>query len=216
MHRVTLILLYAQRDLLRRALNDLIHHLGETPLVNELTQPTPDRDQRLLRAIRGQVIWAAESIAESDPFSIVLGERQVELLDQAIRLYHQHLRATLPTYNPVIAETGVVVSLIDRALTDRQSLGIVPHLCDYCGCSVAPQEDAALLRRLLYLANEDLLSPFEVPDRNASRHLFPSATCPGSPSTAQYLEGQPRDPRYPYKSTYEAPSRAAYAQMQEG
>lgn len=55
------------------------------------------------------------------------------------------------------------------------------------------------------------------------RHLLPvvedgKVVCEGSPSRAQYIEGQPRDPRgslYPYDETIEAQRRAAYASMQQ-
>lgn len=55
-----------------------------------------------------------------------------------------------------------------------------------------------------------------------SRHLLPvvvdgQTVCPGSPSRAQYLEGQPRDTRsaHAYNPENELPNREAYQQLLE-
>lgn len=45
------------------------------------------------------------------------------------------------------------------------------------------------------------------------RHLLPIEGCVGSPSRAQYLENQPRDPRYPYEYDQEAAWRDAYDKL---
>jgi hypothetical protein len=50
---------------------------------------------------------------------------------------------------------------------------------------------------------------------NSSRHFLPTPTCQGSPSAAQYIEGQPRDQRgYPYDEAAESKWRAAYQIVQ--
>lgn len=55
-----------------------------------------------------------------------------------------------------------------------------------------------------------------------SRHLLPvqeggRVVCEGSPSRAQYLEGQPRDrrPQYAYDPKLEEPTRTAYTTLLE-
>jgi hypothetical protein len=49
------------------------------------------------------------------------------------------------------------------------------------------------------------------------RHLLPTRYCEGSPSRAQYLEGQPRDPRpeYAYNADHEAAISEAHERMIE-
>lgn len=83
--------------------------------------------------------------------------------------------------------------------------------CDKCSTPVPSTNDAGLLDALLQ--REPILA-FTLPPR----HLLPveqdgETVCPGSPSRAQYLEGQPRDPRYPYRPEAEAPYRQAYAEL---
>ena len=82
--------------------------------------------------------------------------------------------------------------------------------CDKCGLPVEPSNDAVLLDVLV--GKGDFLLLLAQP-----RHLLPTGDCPGSPSRAQYLEGQPRDPRpeYPYIEPAESAIRAAYERMQE-
>jgi len=84
---------------------------------------------------------------------------------------------------------------------------IPPLVCDKCGEAVPDHNDAVRLDIELG-AGPGLITA-------QPRHLLPTETCPGSPSRAQYLEGQPRDDRYPYDPQYEAAVRAAYARMQE-
>jgi hypothetical protein len=85
--------------------------------------------------------------------------------------------------------------------------------CDKCGQPVPAKNDA---RRLEL---EVGASPFVL--ISAPRHLLPVVEggrriCEGSPSRAQYLPGQPRDPRpqYRYDPSLETKIRAAYARMQ--
>jgi hypothetical protein len=81
--------------------------------------------------------------------------------------------------------------------------------CDKCRTPVPPGNDATLFEALVtgnpYFALAN------------SRHLLPVVkdgvqVCEGSPSRAQYLEGQPRDSRgtYPYIEEREQLFRAAY------
>lgn len=80
------------------------------------------------------------------------------------------------------------------------------NICDKCGEAVEPQNDAVLLELTL---SENPLFFLAI-----SRHLFPTEKCPGSPSRAQYFEGQPRDTRgYPYYKEYEEKYRGAYQRM---
>ena len=83
--------------------------------------------------------------------------------------------------------------------------------CDKCGRDVHPTNDVICFE--LLKGNSRVLGA-------TSRHLLPHkeegvVVCPGSPSRAQYLEGQPRDPRpeYPYVLEAEEEERAAYAQL---
>lgn len=88
-------------------------------------------------------------------------------------------------------------------------------LCDKCGREVPRDNDATFHAAIM--TGDPLFSLMCV-----ARHLLPVLEgdvkiCEGSPSRAQYLEGQPRDERgsYPYRQEQEAPYRAAYAKMQE-
>lgn len=80
--------------------------------------------------------------------------------------------------------------------------------CDKCGLPVADKDNAVLIDKAL---TDDWTLIFSQP-----RHLLPTENCPGSPSRAQYIEGQPRDTRgYTYDERLEQPIRDAYAKMQE-
>jgi hypothetical protein len=83
------------------------------------------------------------------------------------------------------------------------------EMCDKCGKEVPDENNASLLD--IYLG--DYRAIFAQP-----RHLLPTDDCEGSPSRAQYIEGQPKDTRseYPYESYWEVRTRAAYEQMQLG
>ena len=81
-----------------------------------------------------------------------------------------------------------------------------PRPWDKCGNPVPPHDDAVNL--------EILLAPSALLVGARPRHLLPNAYCEGSPSRAQYLEGQPRDTRgYPYVAAAESQVRAAYATL---
>lgn len=82
------------------------------------------------------------------------------------------------------------------------------QVCDKCGEPVPDNNNACLLD--LYLGNNWMI--FAQP-----RHLLPTENCEGSPSRAQYLEGQPKDTRseYPYENYYEKRVRLAYETMQQ-
>lgn len=86
--------------------------------------------------------------------------------------------------------------------------------CDKCGTDVSPVNDAVNLD--LIITGEPMLI-FAI-----SRHLLPVivdgvTVCASSPSRAQYIAGQPRDPRgvYGYTSDQETKVREAYATMLE-
>jgi hypothetical protein len=87
--------------------------------------------------------------------------------------------------------------------------------CNKCGAAVPSSNDAVIFDALL--TGNSLIALFGVP-----RHLLPViedsvVVCEGSPSRAQYIEGQLRDQRgdYPYDEAQEPVMRAAYAAMQE-
>ncbi len=86
------------------------------------------------------------------------------------------------------------------------------NVCDKCGRTVAHENDANAFDAHLGQGLA-LLSSIH-------RHLLPViedgvAVCEGSPSRAQYLEGQMRDKRtsYHYQQEYEERFRAAYDEM---
>ncbi len=86
------------------------------------------------------------------------------------------------------------------------------NVCDKCGRPVPFGNDSTVLSGIL----GSFASLFAIP-----RHLLPvvengEVVCEGSPSRAQYIEGQPRDKRmsYAYRDEYEAPFREAYAELQ--
>lgn len=80
--------------------------------------------------------------------------------------------------------------------------------CDKCGKPVPDNNNASVLE--IYLGHFSAI--FATP-----RHLLPTEDCEGSPSRAQYLEGQPKDTRaeYPYEKYWEIQVRAAYETMQQ-
>jgi hypothetical protein len=85
--------------------------------------------------------------------------------------------------------------------------------CDKCGQPVCPSNNVTFFDA--FRRGSPLL-PFVF----VSRHLLPvmedgAVVCEGSPSRAQYLEGQPRDPRYPYQSDLEGSYRDAYKLLLE-
>ena len=89
------------------------------------------------------------------------------------------------------------------------------HLCDKCGELVPPHND---IRELETRRHQNTIFMLM-----RARHCLPVVrdgvtVCPGSPSRAQYLEGQPRDTRaqYPYITEDEVGFRAAWWQMQTG
>jgi hypothetical protein len=86
--------------------------------------------------------------------------------------------------------------------------------CDKCGLPVASNNNSVTLDVLTGDMSE-VTALLATP-----RHFLPikndddEVLCVGSPSRAQYLEGQPRDTRgYPYNEEREATIREAYAQM---
>lgn len=80
--------------------------------------------------------------------------------------------------------------------------------CDKCGLPVDPHEDAVQIDLRLGASAYLIMA--------RPRHLLATEHCEGSPSRAQYLEGQPRDTRgYRYDPAAEAAIRAVYAEMQD-
>lgn len=77
---------------------------------------------------------------------------------------------------------------------------MVTRRCDKCSLPVEPENDATLLEAIRYKSEKRPSFLLSV----SSRHLFPvydgekQRVCEGSPSRAQYLEGQPRDKRPEY------------------
>jgi len=79
--------------------------------------------------------------------------------------------------------------------------------CDKCGLSVPTHNDATFLEA--FMSGDMSMLLFSQP-----RHLLPTEECEGSPSRAQYIEGQPRDTRgRPYDESREAATREAYYLM---
>ena len=80
-------------------------------------------------------------------------------------------------------------------------------VCNKCGKEVPPENDAAMVEA--YMAGNKAIILLSV-----HRHFLPTADCEGSPSRAQYIEGQPMDSRgYPYVAEWEPRFRKAYADL---
>lgn len=90
-------------------------------------------------------------------------------------------------------------------------LNINKFVCDKCGEEVAADNNAVNLEAIRTNGN-DLFLIFAQP-----RHLIATDNCPGSPSRAQYLEGQPKDERtqWAYDEKYEESYREAYKILKE-
>lgn len=94
--------------------------------------------------------------------------------------------------------------------------------CDKCGMPVMPKDCAVTLE--LGLGDEANPTAEIAKRMGISRHILPivfdgEELCPGSPSRAQYLEGQPRCVRssnysHPYVPAWEPLYRETYAKMQ--
>jgi hypothetical protein len=88
------------------------------------------------------------------------------------------------------------------------------RFCNKCGELVPPHND---IRWLEAIRSGNAMFLFF-----KARHCLPVirdgvVACPGSPSRAQYLEGQPRDDRgYPYIADVEVSYRAAWVRLQSG
>jgi hypothetical protein len=92
--------------------------------------------------------------------------------------------------------------------------------CDKCGTEVEYNNDATIFDALLFdptLRDSSILILFSF-----SRHLLPviegdTIICEGSPSRAQYFEGQPRDARtqWDYEPEQEGRMREAYDLLQK-
>lgn len=86
--------------------------------------------------------------------------------------------------------------------------------CDKCGLEVPYHNDATIVDAKVYGDPSRVLF-------HLARHFMPvtdengNAVCEGSPSRAQYIEGQPRDNRgYPYIKERENAWRSAWAELQ--
>jgi len=80
--------------------------------------------------------------------------------------------------------------------------------CNKCGQEVPMANDATVIEAIAF--DTPVLILFSV-----SRHFLPVEGCEGSPSRAQYIEGQPRDIRgYPYEADQESMWRHALAEAQ--
>ena len=93
-----------------------------------------------------------------------------------------------------------------------RTLAAHPSPCDKCGGPVEYENDAVILA---VLSGEIRLGELGLVAIR-SRHLLPIEGCDGSPSRAQYIEGQARDARgYAYDTSLEPRVRKAYAEMQK-
>ena len=83
------------------------------------------------------------------------------------------------------------------------------HPCDKCGLEVTPDNNAV---RVVAVLEDNPIVVYE----HQPRHFLPTEHCEGSPSRAQYIEGQPRDTRgHPYYPSMERKMRLAYAEVQQ-
>jgi len=87
--------------------------------------------------------------------------------------------------------------------------------CDKCGQEVSAENDATIVESFAF--GEPMLILM-----SASRHFLPvydndgDLVCEGSPSRAQYIEGQARDNRgYVYHPEFEAQWRKGFAAAKE-
>jgi hypothetical protein len=81
--------------------------------------------------------------------------------------------------------------------------------CDKCGKPVSRDNDAVRIEAIA--SGNSLLLLLANP-----RCFLPTEDCEGSPSRAQYIEGQPRDTRgYQYNQTLEARYRQALKELIE-
>lgn len=85
---------------------------------------------------------------------------------------------------------------------------VMKAVCDKCGKEVPENNDATIFWSFV-LRDPTLCL-------NLPRHLLPTEHCEGSPSRAQYLEGQPRDTRrYVYDKRYETIIREKYVEYRK-
>ena len=83
-------------------------------------------------------------------------------------------------------------------------------ICVKCQQVVPMGNDAWLIRKLAGLDELVIL------ERRITRHLIATPDCPGSPHTAQYIEGQPKDKRgYGYFADIEKCIRKGYEKAQQ-
>ncbi len=115
--------------------------------------------------------------------------------------------------NPRITATARFIGITGSLLPVRTRVRV--DLCDKCGLEVLETNNATTLECAVHRSAFAALA-------NNPRHLLPHVVdrvvlCPGSPSRAQYIEGQPRDSRseYPYLPDREAQIRAAYEALQK-
>lgn len=87
--------------------------------------------------------------------------------------------------------------------------------CYKCGRDVPPGNDASFFDA--FLTRKPAIIMFSRPCHLLHIKEGGVVVCPGSPSRAQYIEGQPRDPRpeYAYKEECEALYRKAYQKTQK-
>src|SRR5437870_332690 len=102
------------------------------------------------------------------------------------------------------------------------------EVCPLCGEPILPGNSAGLFDLILKdMFPDDFATLSKLPQNvfqclPVIKHLLPivkegKTICPGSPSRAQYIEGQPRDPRprFAYRPELEPKVRAAYFRLQE-
>lgn len=113
--------------------------------------------------------------------------------------------------NQIVEEKAVETARLTRVSQEIRDGKRSESVCDKCGREVESKNDATRLD--FFLGN--ILAFLAIP-----RHLLPvvedgELVCEGSPSRAQYLEGQARDKRasYPYREEYEGVIRKAYTKL---
>lgn len=89
--------------------------------------------------------------------------------------------------------------------------------CDKCGEPVAATNSMVAVMVTAAAMVQDAKAILHYSLAGMDRHFLPEGDCPGSPSRAQYIEGQPRDDRgYAYHESIEGLIRMAYREVSTG
>ena len=90
--------------------------------------------------------------------------------------------------------------------------------CEKCGKDVPTNNNAVFLDAIRQGSDiNDTWVRSTLTLHYGGRHFLPVDGCQGSPSRAQYIEGQPKDSRgaYPYQSRLEKTYRDAYEKLKQ-